>query len=37
MFGLNKKTLARSEDLNAVSVAAAEAAVERENVVVTAL
>ena len=37
MFGLNKKSLANSEDLNAVSVAAAEAAVERENVVVTAL
>jgi len=37
MFGLNRKTLADSEDLNAVSVAAAEAAVERENVVVTEL
>jgi hypothetical protein len=37
MFGMTKKELAKSEDLNAVSVAAAEAAVERENVVVTAL
>src|SRR5262249_24592140 len=37
VFGLKKATLRASEDLSAVSVAAAEAAVERENVVVTAL
>jgi hypothetical protein len=37
MFGLSKKSLAASEDLNAVSVAAAEAAVDRERVKVTAL
>lgn len=37
IFGLQKKALKKSEDLSAVSVAAAEAAVERENVVVTAL
>jgi hypothetical protein len=36
-FGLKKAVLRKSEDLSAVSVAAAEAAVERENVVVTAL
>jgi hypothetical protein len=37
LFGLDRDTLAASEDLSAVSVRAAEAAVERDHVVVTAL
>lgn len=37
LFGLDAKTLAEGESDSAVSVAAAEAAVERERVVVTAL
>ncbi len=37
MFGLRREGLAEQEDLSVVSIAAAEAAVERENVVVTAL
>ncbi|MGZ3451085.1 MAG: ferritin-like domain-containing protein [Polyangiales bacterium] len=37
LFGLRKTALRASEDLSVVSVAAAEAAVERDNVVVTAL
>lgn len=37
LFGMRSKDLAASEDLSAVSVRAAEAAVDRENVTVTAL
>ena len=37
LFGLRRDELARSEDLSSVSVAAAEAAVDRERVAVTAL
>lgn len=37
LFGLRRDELAKSENLSAVSVAAAEAAVDRENVVVSAL